>query len=285
MSKLQIFLHTDDPSEQVYVVVLALKTHTFFNIKISSPREIIGKYKDSLKNCYMIFMIDCNEAFKIAKSEANFRKNSECFKDFSSLWSIAPKKVQDEYKQVFKNYRKLIPINQNFIAFRYQENVNKNIQKKCILKNSKVQDNNGFKPQPEVIQIENFEIIQPVGNVDFTNNNLENLFHLVQFENSDESSIINNVNYQQQEAVQFEATLAQNDNDFIPDNIGFTEENGNLFYLSQDSIDSNNLISQPIQFENSEINLFNKTNNFTQQQEPIQYNTVYLGKPTLFYFR
>jgi hypothetical protein len=40
------------------------------------------------------------------------------------------------------------------------------------------------------------------------------------------------VNYQQQEAVQFEATLAQNDNDFIPDNIGFTEENGNLFYLS-----------------------------------------------------
>jgi hypothetical protein len=39
------------------------------------------------------------------------------------------------------------------------------------------------------------------------------------------------VNYQP-EAVQFEATLIQNNyNDIIPDNSGFAEENGNLFYL------------------------------------------------------
>jgi hypothetical protein len=195
MSKIQIFLHTEDTSERLYVVALALKTHTFFNIKISSPKEIMGKYKDSLKNGYMIFMTDCNEAFKIAKSEINFRKNSECFKDFSSLWAKAPKKVKNEYKQVFINYRKLIPINQNFIAFRYQENVNKNINEELILENSKIQNessNNSSNSQSEAIQFENFEIIldqnnssnnifQPIGNVDFANNNLEEnktLYHL-----------------------------------------------------------------------------------------------------------
>lgn len=191
MSKIQIFLNTEDPSKRLYVVALALKTHTFFNIKISSPREIIGKYKSSLRNGYMIFMIDCNEAFKIAKSEINFRKNSECFKDFSSLWSKAPKKVKDEYKQVFINYRKLIPINQNFIAFHYQDNASKNINKKLKLKNFKVQDssfNNISNFQPEA---ENFGIIldqinshnnffQSGDNFGFINNNLEeneNLYH------------------------------------------------------------------------------------------------------------
>ncbi|EXX76471.1 hypothetical protein RirG_032880 [Rhizophagus irregularis DAOM 197198w] len=302
MSKIQIFLNTEDSSERLYVVALALKTHTFFNIKISSPKEIIGKYKDSLKNGYMIFMVDCNEAFKIAKSEINFRKNSECFKDFSSLWAKAPKKVKNEYKQVFINYRKLIPINQNFIAFQYQENASKNINEKLILKNSKVQDdssNNSFNSQPETTQFENFENIlnqnnssnhffQSTGNVDFANNILEgneNLFHLVRFENSDDSIIINNVNYQP-EAAQFEAALVQDSyNDIIPDKTGIAEENGNLFYL-----DSNNLVSQPeaIQFENFEATLgqnnsLNKTNNFIQP-EFIQYNNIYLGKPTLLYF-
>src|SRR5579871_2419156 len=98
---LQVFLHTKDPSERLHVLALELKSHTFFIIKISSPEEIIERsiernYKNPLKNAYMIFMIDCSEAFKVAKSEKKFRQNSECFKDVPLLWNISPKEVKDE---------------------------------------------------------------------------------------------------------------------------------------------------------------------------------------------
>ncbi|GBC06660.1 hypothetical protein RclHR1_00070027 [Rhizophagus clarus] len=108
---LQILLHTKDPSNRLYVLVLELNSSTFLKIKISSPQEIIErsterKYKSPLKNAYMIFMTDCSEAFKTAKSEKKFRQNSECFKDFSLLWSNSPKEVKDEYERVFENYKK-----------------------------------------------------------------------------------------------------------------------------------------------------------------------------------
>jgi hypothetical protein len=128
MTSLQILLHTTDPSNRPHVLVLDLKSHTFFKIKISSPQEIIDrsierKYKSPLKNVYMIFMTDCSEAFKVAKSEKKFRQNSECFKDFPSLWNISPKEVKDEYERVFNSYRKLKPISQTFLEFHPQNNV------------------------------------------------------------------------------------------------------------------------------------------------------------------
>ncbi|GBC06661.1 hypothetical protein RclHR1_00070028 [Rhizophagus clarus] len=99
-------------SSQLYVLVLNLETNVFFKIKVSSPHEIIErgierKYKSPLKNAYMIFMTDCSKAFKAAKSEKKFRQNSECFKDFSSLWKKSPKEVKDEYERVFENYKNL----------------------------------------------------------------------------------------------------------------------------------------------------------------------------------
>ncbi|CAB5121822.1 hypothetical protein RhiirA5_450245 [Rhizophagus irregularis] len=128
MTSLQILLHTTDPSNRLYVIVLDLESHTFFKVKISSPQEIIDrsierKYKSPLKNAYMIFMTDCSEAFKDAKSEKKFRQNSECFKNFSSLWNISPQEVKDEYERVFNSYRKLKPISQTFFEFHPQNNV------------------------------------------------------------------------------------------------------------------------------------------------------------------
>ncbi|RIA88151.1 hypothetical protein C1645_256459 [Glomus cerebriforme] len=125
---MQILLHTKDPSNRHYVLVLAFETHTFFKIKISSPEEIIERsikrnYKRPLKNAYMVFMIDCSEAFKAAKSEKRFRQNSNCFKDFSSLWKNSPKEVKDEYELVFTKYKELKPISQNFFAFHPQDSI------------------------------------------------------------------------------------------------------------------------------------------------------------------
>ncbi|RIA88138.1 hypothetical protein C1645_877594 [Glomus cerebriforme] len=275
MSEIQIFLNTEDISNRLYVVALASKTHTFFNIKISSPEEIIRKYKNSLRNAYMIFKLDYNEAFKIAKSEINFRKNSRCFKNFSLIWKIAPKKVKDEYQQVFENYKDLKPINQNFITYNYQENT-------LIIKNPKVQDyslnnTNSFTPQPKVIQLENFEVTldqnnssnnffqsevirYPLSsdNIDFINNNIEDNIHLdvIQFENS--SNNISNLVYQP-ETVQFEALLGQEyKNNFIPDSVYLTRSLGVFsalstegnFYLDQNNL-QNNFICRPedINFE------------------------------------
>ncbi|PKC75529.1 hypothetical protein RhiirA1_528741 [Rhizophagus irregularis] len=122
---LQILLHTKDPSNRLYVLVLELESHTFFRIKISSPQEIIErsierKYKSPLKNAYMIFMTDCSEAFKVAKSEKKFRQNSEHFKDFSSLWKDSPNEVKDEYDQVYKILKR-----NNFVQFvHYNQNGN-----------------------------------------------------------------------------------------------------------------------------------------------------------------
>ncbi|GBC06659.1 hypothetical protein RclHR1_00070026 [Rhizophagus clarus] len=114
---LQILLHTKDPSNRLYVLVLELNSYTFFKIKISSPQEIIDrsierKYKSALKNAYMIFMTDCSEAFKTAKSEKKFRQNSEHFKDFSLLWNNSPKEVKDEYDRVYKMLKR-----NNFLQF------------------------------------------------------------------------------------------------------------------------------------------------------------------------
>ncbi|CAG8463179.1 23242_t:CDS:1 [Rhizophagus irregularis] len=126
---IQVLLHTKDPSNRMYILALALTTHTFFKIKVSSPEEIIERsikrnYKSPLKNAYMIFMTDCSEAFKDAKSEKKFRQNSECFKDFPSLWKISPQEVKDVYEQVLASYRKLKPISQNFFEFHPQNNAN-----------------------------------------------------------------------------------------------------------------------------------------------------------------
>ncbi|CAB4428862.1 unnamed protein product [Rhizophagus irregularis] len=103
---IQVLLHTKDPSNRMYILALALTTHTFFKIKVSSPEEIIER------------------SIKHAKSEKKFRQNSECFKDFPSLWKISPQEVKDVYEQVLASYRKLKPISQNFFEFHPQNNAN-----------------------------------------------------------------------------------------------------------------------------------------------------------------
>ncbi|CAB5121865.1 hypothetical protein RhiirA5_467044 [Rhizophagus irregularis] len=97
---------------EISCVIVFTGPGTHFMFKISSAQEIIDrsierKYKRPLKNSYMIFMIDCSEAFKITKRGK---------KKISSLWNSASEKVRDEYTKVFEDYKRLRP---NVVAFRH----------------------------------------------------------------------------------------------------------------------------------------------------------------------
>ncbi|CAB4428858.1 unnamed protein product [Rhizophagus irregularis] len=100
---------------EISCVIVLTGPDKFHKIKVSTAQEIIDrsikrKYKRPLKNSYMIFMIDCSEAFKKKKRRKENRENY-----FSSLWKIASEQVKDEYTKIFEDYKKLRP---NVIAFR-----------------------------------------------------------------------------------------------------------------------------------------------------------------------
>src|SRR6266540_3143072 len=122
---LLISLHTRDPSKRLHVLVLNTDANTFLKVKISSPKEVLErgskrKYKNYLKNAFMIFKIDCCDALdtvKKNKKNKEFRQYSESFGDSSFLWNNSPKEVKDEYEKVFIDYRKLIP--KDFIIIPY----------------------------------------------------------------------------------------------------------------------------------------------------------------------
>lgn len=96
------------------IVLTGPDTHVM--IKMSSPQEIINRsiernYKRPLKNSYMIFMIDCSEAFK------NIKKRKKKISEYYYLiWKNASEEVKDEYSKIFENYKRLRP---NVVAFRH----------------------------------------------------------------------------------------------------------------------------------------------------------------------
>ncbi|CAG8564880.1 uncharacterized protein OCT59_022544 [Rhizophagus irregularis] len=101
---------------EISCVIVLTEPDKFHKIKVSTAQEIIDrsikrKYKRPLKNSYMIFMIDCSEAFKVKKK----RRKESRENYFSSLWKIASEKVKDEYTKIFEDYKRLRP---NVIAFR-----------------------------------------------------------------------------------------------------------------------------------------------------------------------
>ncbi|CAI2163417.1 15678_t:CDS:2 [Funneliformis geosporum] len=120
LSKVQLFLHRKDPSTRLHLLALDVDNHTYFKVLISNPKEIIDRgnernYK-SLKNSFMIFKIDCSEAFKVAKMNKKFRQHSESFKDFSLLWNISSREIKEEYENIFIGYKDLLPKALNFIS-------------------------------------------------------------------------------------------------------------------------------------------------------------------------
>lgn len=108
-------------TNEVYLIseiscVIVLTPDKYYKIKVSSAQEIIDrsikrKYKRPLKNSYMIFMIDCSEAFKVKKKKK--KENRENY--FSLLWKIASESVKNEYTKIFEDYKRLRP---NVVAFR-----------------------------------------------------------------------------------------------------------------------------------------------------------------------
>lgn len=172
LSKVKILLDRTEPSNRLHVLALDLESQSYLSIKISSPEEIIERdikrnYKNIL-NAYMLFVIDFQTAFKEAKkSNKKFRSNSKSFKKPLLFWVTSPSEVTDEYKRIFKNYRKLKPKVHDFIPFHPQESTSKNNdqpESENLGQDNSLNDMNSF--QPEAIQFENFEINQ--------NNSLDN---------------------------------------------------------------------------------------------------------------
>ncbi|CAG8478437.1 4262_t:CDS:2 [Funneliformis caledonium] len=116
-SKIKYILDEKSPN----VFVLDIQTKLFMDIKISSPEEIMRRctnreYKD-LKNSYMVFMIDCREAFNAsAKTNKKLRQIAD-FKNPPSLWRNSPKKVKAAYEKVFMGYKKLVPKVHSFVQY------------------------------------------------------------------------------------------------------------------------------------------------------------------------
>ncbi len=141
LPNVKVILDKKKPSNRSHVFVLNLEANVFMDVKISSPQEVVDRssnrnYKSNLKNAYMIFMIDCCEAFDAAKKNKKnkkFRQNSEPFRDVSLLWRNAPKEVKDEYEEIFVNYKKLIPKGFSFVSCLPQEGANENVDEIVIL--------------------------------------------------------------------------------------------------------------------------------------------------------
>ncbi|CAG8567937.1 9730_t:CDS:2 [Funneliformis caledonium] len=168
LSKVNVFLHKKDPSNRLHVLALAIDTHTYFNVKISYPDEIVklGKERNykSLKNSFMIFKIDCSEAFKIAMEKKKFRQNSGSFKDYAFLWQISSKEVKDEYEKLFIGYKELLPKALNFVPCFPQERTTEAVAQDHIPT-----------PHPEIIQNPSFGLSPYLSNTMGENENLFNL--------------------------------------------------------------------------------------------------------------
>ncbi|PKY51553.1 hypothetical protein RhiirA4_546626 [Rhizophagus irregularis] len=109
--KIDILLSADG----VIVILDLCGTERFMNVKISSPEEIFGRHKDSLKNSYMMFRDDVHLVWKEAKQTKKFRKFPGSFKNISLLWSSLPENIKNIYMQIFTDYKKLAPRFKNYI--------------------------------------------------------------------------------------------------------------------------------------------------------------------------
>lgn len=115
-----------DSSGRQNVLVLNKDTNTFLSVEVSYDNEITGRNYKDIKNAYMIFMIDCNKAYKEAKSKKKFqnKKNSVCFKDYQMLWKNASQEVKDVYEQVFNNFKETKGSNDPFRYVSYYQSEN-----------------------------------------------------------------------------------------------------------------------------------------------------------------
>ncbi|CAB5121968.1 hypothetical protein RhiirA5_471610 [Rhizophagus irregularis] len=314
VSKVKILLDRTEPSNRLHVIALDLESQSYLSIKISSPEEIIERdikrnYKDIL-NAYMLFMIDFQTAFKATKkSNKQFRSNSKSFKKPLLFWETSPSEVTDEYKRIFKNYKKLKPKARDFIPFRPKESASKNNdqpQFENLDQDNSLNNMNNFNPQPETIQSENFEInqnnspnnfLQPefIQNlssdyVNFIYNNIRENENLIQIDQDNSFNAINQISpLETIHFENFEVLLDQNNytNSIIhqseviqypSENVYFAnyiEGNENLFYLDQNNFsNTDNLISQS-QFENFEVAFQNNyMDNFIFQPGAIQYPSI-----------
>ncbi|CAI2170699.1 3464_t:CDS:2 [Funneliformis geosporum] len=115
--KITMSLDIEPDSRRINLLILDHSVHKFLPVEVSSAIELVKRgYKDLL-NPYMIFYIDVCKGFTIAKSNRNFSKFSDSFKDIPHLWDIAPSVVkEDTYEQLYISYRNLKPRTIKFVS-------------------------------------------------------------------------------------------------------------------------------------------------------------------------